>query len=89
MLACTKNCVHAVEPVDGRTAASGFAFVAGCGRVIEIKTTAALQKISRRACHVAQLRRGAGEDGVAQQRVAPLNLRVIGKIAVRDERPDA
>src|ERR1700745_1194185 len=89
MLACTKNCVHAIEPLDRRTAASRLALVTGRRGVVKIRTTSALQKISRRARHVAQLRRGSGEYRTAQQGIARLDLGVVGEIAIWNESADA
>ena len=81
--------VHPVDAVDCRAAAAWLAFVARGRRVIEIKTARALQPIASRGGHIAQLRRSAGKDCACQQGIARLDLRVVGEIAVGNERADA
>src|SRR5438477_8894261 len=81
--------MHAIEPVDGRTAASRLALIARRRCVIKIETACALQKISTGCRHVAQLRRRSSEDRAAQQWIALLNLWVIRQIAVWNESADA
>jgi len=47
-----------------------------------------LEQIAAGCRHVAQLRRRAGQDGAGEQRVTALDLRVIGEVAVWDQRAD-
>src|SRR5215510_3337933 len=87
-LARAQDRVAAVDALDRRAAAAGLAFVAWRGRVVEIEATRPLQKVAPGRGHVAQLRRGAGEDRAAQHGIARLDLRVIGEIAVGNQRAD-
>ena len=80
---------HPVEAADGGTAAAWLAFVAGRRRIIEIGAAGALQQVAAGRRHIAQLLRGAGQDGARQQRVARFELWVIGEIGIRHERADA
>ena len=48
-----------------------------------------MQEIAAGRGHVAQLRRGAGENCAAKERITRRDLRVIGEIAVGYERTDA
>jgi hypothetical protein len=48
----------------------------------------AVQQVAAGRGHVAQLLRGTGEDRAAEQRIARLDLRVIGEIAVGHQRAD-
>ena len=66
-----------------------LAFVAGRRRVVEISAARALQEIAARRRHVAQLLRGAGQNGAGQHRIALLDQRVIGEIGVAHQRADA
>jgi hypothetical protein len=81
--------VDPVDTVDRRAAAAGFAFVAGRRDVVEIETASPLHQIAARRSHVAQLLRGTGQDRAREERIALLDLRVIGKIGIRDQRADA
>ncbi len=81
--------VHAVDAVDRRAAAAWLAFVARRARVVEVEAARSLQQVAAGRRHVAQLRRSAGEDGAGEQRIARLDLRVPGKIAVQDQCADA
>ena len=62
--------VHAVEAGDGGAAAAGLALIAGRRDVVKIIAARALQKIAAGRRHVAQLRRGAGQDRARQHRIA-------------------
>ena len=62
-LAGAEDRVHAVEALDGRAAAAGLALVAGRRGVIEVGAARALQQVAAGRRHVAQLLRGAGQDG--------------------------
>ena len=88
MHAGAQDRVPAVDAADRRTAGAGLALVARRGRIVEIKAARALQEIATGRGHVAQLLRGAGEDGAREQWIACLDLRVIGEIAIGDQRAD-
>jgi hypothetical protein len=80
--------VDAVEALERAAAASGLPFVARHGRVVEVLAPRALQQVAAIGRHVAQLARGAGEDGLCQQRILLPDERVIGGVTVRREGPD-
>src|ERR1700730_7973667 len=88
MLARPQDGVHAVDPVDCRTAAARLALIAWRGCIVEIEAARPLQEIAPGRGHVAQLLRGPGKDRAAQQWIARLDLRVIGDIAIGNQRPD-
>ena len=88
MLARPEDRVHAVDAVDRRTAATRLALIARCDRVVEVQAARALQEIAPGRGHVAQLLRGPGEDRAGEQRIARLDLRVIGEIAIGHQRAD-
>ena len=87
-LAGAEDCVHPIETLDRRTTATGFALVARRRGVIEIIAARPLQQVAAGRGHVAQLLRGARQDRAGQQRIALLNQRVTGEIAVRHQRAD-
>src|SRR5438876_1605090 len=89
VLACAEDRVHAVDATDRSATAPGRTFVAGRARIVEIEAARSLQQVAAGRCHVAQLRRGAGEDGARKQRIACLDLRVPGEVAVGHQRADA
>src|SRR4029077_7370045 len=80
--------MHSVEAVDRRAATAQLALVAWRGRVVEVGAAGPLQEIAPGRGHVAQLLRGAGEDRAGEQGIARGDLRVIGEVAVGDERAD-
>ena len=88
MLARSQDRVHAVDPADRRTAAARLALIAGRGRIVEIQAARSLQEIAPGRGHVAQLRRGPGEDRAAEQWIARLYLRMLGEIAIGNQRAD-
>jgi hypothetical protein len=55
VFAGAQNGMHAIVTVNRRATAAGFAFVAGSGQVVEIRTPGALQQISAIGGHVADL----------------------------------
>src|SRR5258708_21517809 len=88
MLARPQNRMPAIDPLDGRTAAARLTLVARGGRIVEIEAARSLQEIAPSGGHVSQLLRGPGEDRASQQWIARLDLRMIGKIAVGNQRAD-
>ena len=78
-----------LKPLDRRAAGARLALVARRGRVVEVGAARPLQQVAAGGGHVAQLRRRAGEDRAGEQRIARLDLRVIGEIAVRHQGADA
>ena len=89
MFAGAEDRVHAVDTADRRAAAARLALVAWRARVVEIEAARSLQQVAAGRGHVAQLLRSAGEDGAGEQRIAGLDLRVPGEIAVRHQGADA
>ena len=89
MLARAEDRVHAVDAGDGRAAAARLALVAWRSRVVEIEAARSLQKIAAGRGHIAQLLRGSGEDRAGKQRIARLDVRVVGEIAIGNQRADA
>ncbi|MNP22953.1 hypothetical protein D3C76_1156440 [compost metagenome] len=88
LIAGTENRVDPVQTVPGRATAAGPAFVARYARVIEVITAGALQQVAAGAGHVAQLRRGARQDGLGQQRIAALDPRVPGQVGIAHQGSD-
>ena len=62
-LAPAEDGVEAVLPCDRRTAAAGFALVAGRTGIAEVAAARALQQVAPQCREVSHLRRGAGEEG--------------------------
>jgi hypothetical protein len=89
VLARSQDRVHAVDACDCRAAAARFALIAGRRGVVEIEASRSLQKIAAGRGHIAQLRRGAGQDRASEQRITCRDERMIGEIAIRNERADA
>jgi hypothetical protein len=89
MLAGAEDCEHAVDAADRRAAAARLALVAWRARVVEIEAARSLQQVAAGRDHVAQLLRSSGEDCAGEQRIAGLDLRVPGEIAVRHQGADA
>ena len=81
--------VHAGKAADGCAAAARLALVAGGGRVVEIGTAGPLQQVAAGRRGVAQLRRGAGEDGARKQGKARLDPGIVGDGGIARERADA
>jgi hypothetical protein len=89
MFAGAEDRVHAVDAADRRAAAARLALVASRARVVEIEAARSLQQVAAGRGHIAQLLRRSGEDGAGEQRIAGLDLRVPGEIAVRHQSADA
>ncbi|MNQ93682.1 hypothetical protein D3C85_1091620 [compost metagenome] len=83
-----KDGVDSIQTVPSRATAAGLTFIARHAGVIKIITTGALQQIAASACHIAQLRRGARQDGLGQQRVTLLDQGVPGQVGVADQGAD-
>lgn len=73
------------QAANRRTAGAGRTLVARRGAVVEIHAAGALQQVAAIAGHVADLWRGTGQNRRAQQRVACLNLGVIGGVGIACE----
>ncbi|GAA3114080.1 hypothetical protein GCM10020001_036580 [Nonomuraea salmonea] len=78
----------AVEPVERVAAGAALALVAGGVSVVEVRAAGALEQVAADGGHVAQLRRGPGEQRLRQHRVAGADPPVGGQHAVADERAD-
>ncbi len=59
----------AVVAVDGGAAGAGLALVAGVGGVAEVDAAGALEQVAGGGGHVAELRGGAGEQGLREHGV--------------------
>ena len=71
VLAGAEDRVDAVDAADAPgSRVPGLALVAGRGGVVEVVAARALQQVAAVGRHVAQLRRGAGQDRPGEQRVA-------------------
>src|SRR3954463_5553749 len=77
-----QNRVDAVVSVTCEAAASRKALVTETRGVIEIIATGALHQIAAAARHIAQLLRRTGEYGAGEQRIAPLDQRVVCELGV-------
>ena len=88
-LAGAEDRVDAIDPFDRRAAAAGLTFVARRSRVIEVEAARALQQVAACRRHVAQLLRGASQDGAGQHGIALLDQRMVGEVGVRHEGADA
>jgi hypothetical protein len=77
------------EPADRSAAAAGLTFVAGLVGVVEIRAARPLQQVARRRRLVAQLTRGAGQQGTRQKAIVAPHAFIGRKISVADERADA
>ena len=81
--------VDAVEPVDRVAAAAGLPLVAPRGAVVEVVAARPLHQVAADGRHVPQLRRGAVQDRLRQQRVALANRGWRPASAVAHQRADA
>src|SRR5690606_31043907 len=84
----SQNRVDTVEALPRRAAGTRLALVARRAGVVEVVAARALQQVAARTGHVAQLWRGAGQDGLGQQRVTLFYQRVPGQIGVAYQRSD-
>ena len=67
LLALAQDGVHAIVSFERAAAAARLALVAGGKiRIVKIRAARALQKIAADGGHIAQLRAGAGEQGLAR-----------------------
>ncbi|KPZ03471.1 sensory box/GGDEF domain/EAL domain-containing protein [Pseudomonas syringae pv. spinaceae] len=80
--------VVAIQAITCGATGAGLALVARHAGVVEVIATGALQQVTARAGHVAQLRRGTRQHGLAQQRITRFDQRVIRKVGVAHQRTD-
>src|SRR5437762_7887417 len=85
LMACAQNRMNAVEAVDSRAACPRLSLIAASGGVVEVITARPLHQIAADRRHVAKLWRGTRQNGLGKQRVATLNIVVIGNVCVRHE----
>jgi hypothetical protein len=88
LLAPPEDRVHSVEPFPRAAAGSGLPFVARHRRVVEVRTSRALHQVAAVGRHVAELRGGARDDGLTEQRVLLADQRMVGRVGVLRERAD-
>ncbi|MNL27327.1 hypothetical protein D3C87_1489120 [compost metagenome] len=88
-LADTKQTQRSAGATNSRTAAARCALVAGLVGVVEVRTAGALQQIAGRRGAVAQLPRGAGQQGARQHAVVPAYAHVGRQISVAHQGADA
>ncbi|EAU69311.1 hypothetical protein STIAU_8041 [Stigmatella aurantiaca DW4/3-1] len=74
--------VAAVDALQGRAARAGGALVTGRGGVAEVRAAGALHDVATHGGHVADLPRGARQQGLGEHRVALADERVVGHVAV-------
>ena len=77
-----------LNPSKGVAAGARLALIAGGARVVKIEAPRPLQKIAAGRGHVAELRRGTGEDSARQKRIALPDPLIIGEVAVWNECSD-
>jgi hypothetical protein len=70
--------------VARRTARARSALVARLGDVLEVRAARALQQVAADGRDVAQLPRGAGQQGGREQRIALPHRAIGGEVAVAD-----
>jgi len=87
-LAGAEDGQRAVVAFDGRATRARLALVAGHGVVAEVHAAGALQEVAAGGGHVAQLRRGAGEQRLRQHPVAARDGRMVGEVGVANQRAD-
>jgi hypothetical protein len=76
--------------VERRAPAAGRTLVAGRERrVVEVRATGALHEVAADGRHVAQLRRGAGNERLREQRIPLSDEGMIGRVAVAHQCADA
>lgn len=88
VFAGAENRMVAVQPAACGAAAARLALVAWRGGVVEILAAGTLQQVAAGAGHVAQLRRGAGEDRLDEQGIIRLDGGMPGQFGVADQGPD-
>ena len=85
-----ENGVDAVLAFERGAARAGLALVAGGERgVVKVMAARSLQEVAAHRGHVAQLRRGAGEERLGKQRIARTHERMACRRAVADHGADA
>src|SRR5215217_2143441 len=72
----TKDGVILVVAFDRGTSRAGLAFVARCGRVVEVHAAGALEQVPTGRGEISKLSRGASEQGLGEGRVAGAHLSV-------------
>ena len=88
-LAPSENGVAAVLALAGIAAGTGLTAVAGAGGVEEVRAAGVLQEVATDGGRVADLRRGAGKQGLGHCREGHGEAAVAGEIGVADHRADA
>ena len=78
----------AVLAAAGVAAGAGVAPVAGAGGVLEIGAAGALHQVAADGRGVAQLRRGARQQRLGDQREGGCEGAVVGEVGVADQRAD-
>lgn len=81
--------MQAVEALTGIATTARRAAVAGGGGVVEILAAGALHQIAGNGGGIAQLRRSTREQCLRHGRKAAGERRIVGEVAVADERADA
>lgn len=90
MLARAENRMLALHAVARGAARAGVALVAGVeADVVEVMAARALHQIAADRRHIAQLRRGAGQQRGLQQRIVRAHQRMICGIGIADHRANA
>ncbi len=89
VLAPAEDGVEAVLAAERVAAGTGIALVAGAGGVVEIGAAGALEQVAGQGGGVAELRRGAREQGFGDGREAAGEGWVVGQVGVADQGADA
>ena len=75
-------CIRLRPPIAAQPL-PGSRLLQGDGEVVEIGAARALQEVAAGRGHVAQLRRGAGQQRLGEDGIALCHQRVIGEIGIR------
>jgi hypothetical protein len=88
LLAPAEDGVHPVEPSERPAARPRLPLVARHRRVVEILAARALQEVPAVGRHVAELRGGARDNGLGEERAVVAYEQVVGGVRVRRQGAD-
>jgi hypothetical protein len=83
-----KDGKRSIVTANRGTSCARLALVARMRRIAEVHAAGALQQVARRRCHVAQLRRCAGEQRLREHRIIPLDSRMMSDRRVSRQRAE-
>src|SRR6266851_2730990 len=88
VLAGAEDGERAIVTADRRASTPGFTLVTGVSGIAEVNAAGSLQKVAASGGHVTQLRRGAGEEGLREHGIVPLDGGVKSNVGVTGKRAD-